>query len=46
MADEKATPEEEPKPEPAWKGTLSSNEPLKTADGHETLSKEDLKARS
>jgi hypothetical protein len=43
MADEKAPQEEAPKPE--WKGSLSSAEPLKAPDGHETLSKEDIKNR-
>jgi hypothetical protein len=43
MADEKAPVEEKPKP--AWKGSLSSSKPLKAADGHETLSKEDIENR-
>jgi hypothetical protein len=45
MAEDKAPPAEE-KPEPAWKGSLSSSKPLKAADGHETLSKEDLDDRA
>lgn len=30
---------------PAWEGSLSSSKPLASADGHETLTKEDLEAR-
>lgn len=44
---EKEKPEvvEEPQAEPQWEGSLSSDKPLTSADGHETLTKEDLKAR-
>lgn len=46
MADEKKTEAaEEPQADPQWEGSLSSDKPLTSADGHETLSKEDLKAR-
>jgi hypothetical protein len=44
MADDKE-PAVEEKAKPAWKGSLSSSKPLKTADGHETLTKEDIDAR-
>jgi len=30
---------------PAWEGSLSSSEPMTSADGHETLSQADLDAR-
>ena len=30
---------------PAWEGSLSSDKPLASADGHETLSQDDLDAR-
>jgi hypothetical protein len=30
---------------PAWKGSLSSKDPIKAPDGHENLSKEDVKNR-
>ena len=30
---------------PAWEGSLSSKKPLISADGHVTLSNEDLEAR-
>ncbi len=43
MADDKAPAEEKPKP--VHKGSLSSSKPLKAADGHENLTKEDLEAR-
>jgi hypothetical protein len=31
---------------PAWEGSLSSKKELKAADGHVTLSKEDIEARN
>ena len=44
---EKKEPEvqEEEQAAPQWEGSLSSDKPLTSADGHETLTKEDLKAR-
>jgi hypothetical protein len=34
-----------PSDSPAWKGSMSSKEPLVGPDGHEHLSAEDIKAR-
>lgn len=47
MAKESSEPEavEEEEQAPAWDGSLSSDEEIVSADGHVTLSKEDLKAR-
>lgn len=46
MADKDAKTEEKaPEEAPAWEGSLSSSEPLTGPDGHQVLSKEDIKAR-
>ena len=45
MAEKKEPEAVEEEQSPQWEGSLSSKEPLVSADGHETLTKEDLKAR-
>jgi hypothetical protein len=47
MADEPKPQTSPPPPsEPEWKGSLSSKDPLKAPDGHESLTKEDIKDRA
>jgi len=46
LSEKKSEPEVvEEEQAPQWEGSLSSKEPLTSADGHETLTKDDLKAR-